>query len=60
VAYEKQDKELLIIATPRFVKPRAKGAPALPLPGGPAVATRPGWGQMFLPASDGSLPGFSR
>lgn len=60
VAYEKQDKELLIIATPRLVKPRAKGAPAMPLPGGPSVATRPGWGQMFLPASDGSLPGFSR
>lgn len=60
VVYEKQDKELVIIATPRFVKPRAKGAPPLPLPGGPAMATRPGWGQMFLPSGDGTLPGFSR
>jgi pilus assembly protein CpaC len=60
VEYDKQDKELLIIATPRFVKPRRKDAPALPLPGGTSGDTRPTWGQMFLPSSDGSLPGFSK
>jgi pilus assembly protein CpaC len=60
VEYEKQDKELLIIATPRFVKPRAKNAPSLALPGNQASDVKPGWGQMFLPSRDGSLPGFSR
>jgi len=60
VEYDKQDKELLIIATPRFVKPRKKDAPALPLPGGTSGSKTPSWGQMFLPSNDGSLPGFSR
>ena len=60
VEYDKQDKELLIIATPRFVKPRRKDAPALPLPGGTSGDARPTWGQMFLPSNDGSLPGFSK
>ncbi|HEX4917895.1 MAG TPA: pilus assembly protein N-terminal domain-containing protein [Limnobacter sp.] len=59
-SYSREDKELLIIVTPRFVKPRDAAAPALPLPG-QNVGMRPRsvWGQLFLPSKDEPVPGFS-
>lgn len=61
VSYTKQDKELVIVATPRFVKPRAKNAPALPLPGEGAGDSRSSlWGTLALPQQNNTaLPGFS-
>jgi pilus assembly protein CpaC len=58
--YSREDKELLIIVTPRFVKPRAADAPALALPG-QNVGMRPRsvWGQLFLPAAAEPVPGFT-
>ena len=59
VSYSKQDKELVIIATPRFVKPRAKNAPALDLPGAGAGNIRSNiWGVLTLPQPTDTLPGF--
>jgi pilus assembly protein CpaC len=59
--YSREDKELLIIVTPRFVKPRAADAPALALPG-QNVGMRPRsvWSQLFLPAVNEPVPGFTR
>lgn len=58
--YSREDKELLIIVTPRFVKPRAANAPNLPLPG-QNVGMRPRgvWSQLFLPAAKEPVPGFT-
>lgn len=58
--YSREDKELLIIVTPRFVKPRAADAPALALPG-QNVGMRPRsvWSQLFLPAAKEPVPGFT-
>ncbi|WP_291813195.1 pilus assembly protein N-terminal domain-containing protein [Limnobacter sp.] len=58
--YSREDKELLIIVTPRFVKPRAADAPALALPG-QNVGMRPRsvWGQLFLPSAQEPVPGFT-
>ena len=60
-SYSREDKELLIIVTPRFVKPRAADAPALALPG-QNVGMRPRsvWGQLFLPSAKEPVPGFTR
>ena len=60
-SYSREDKELLIIVTPRFVKPRAADAPALALPG-QNVGMRPRsvWGQLFLPSTNEPVPGFTR
>lgn len=59
--YSREDKELLIIVTPRFVKPRAADAPALALPG-QNVGMRPRsvWSQLFLPAAAEPVPGFTK
>ncbi|HEX4878676.1 MAG TPA: type II and III secretion system protein family protein [Limnobacter sp.] len=59
-SYSREDKELLIIVTPRFVKPRDAAAPALALPG-ENVGMRPRsvWGQLFLPSKGEPVPGFS-
>jgi pilus assembly protein CpaC len=59
-SYSREDKELLIIVTPRFVKPRAADAPALALPG-QNVGMRPRsvWGQLFLPSAKEPVPGFT-
>lgn len=59
--YRRQDKELVIVVTPRLVRPLARGA-ELPLPGDresrPAL---PAWGSWLLhPAGPDQLPGFSR
>lgn len=58
--YSREDKELLIIVTPRFVKPRAANAPALALPG-QNVGMRPRgvWSQLFLPTAKEPVPGFT-
>lgn len=59
--YKRQDKELVIVVTPRLVKPIARGT-ELPLPG--ARESRPNlpvWGAWLLhPAGSDQLPGFSR
>ncbi len=59
-SYSREDKELLIVVTPRFVKPRAADAPALALPG-QNVGMRPRsvWGQLFLPSAKEPVPGFT-
>lgn len=59
--FSREDKELLIIVTPRFVKPRAADAPNLALPG-QDIGMRPQsvWGQLFLPNKQEPVPGFSR
>lgn len=59
--YSREDKELLIIVTPRFVKPRAADAAALALPG-QNVGMRPRsvWSQLFLPAATEPVPGFTK
>lgn len=59
-SYSREDKELLIIVTPRFVKPRAADAPALALPG-QNVGMRPRnvWSQLFLPDGKEPVPGFT-
>ena len=58
-SYSREDKELVITVTPRFVKPRAKEAPNLPLPG-QNVGAKPGnvWKQLFLPNPNEPVPGF--
>jgi pilus assembly protein CpaC len=59
--YKKEEKELVIIVTPRLVKPLAKGT-TVPLPGErEATPNQPVWGAWLLgPASSDQLPGFSR
>ncbi|MDX1668243.1 MAG: type II and III secretion system protein family protein [Limnobacter sp.] len=58
-SYNREDKELVITVTPRFVKPRAAEAPTLPLPG-QNVGANPGnvWKQLFLPNPNEPVPGF--
>lgn len=58
-SYNREDKELVITVTPHFVKPRAKQAPALPLPG-QNIGAKPSnvWRQLFLPQSNEPVPGF--
>lgn len=58
--YSREDKELLIIVTPRFVKPRDANATKMALPG-ENVGMRPRsvWGQLFLPAANEPVPGFT-
>lgn len=59
--YKRQDKELVIVVTPRLVRPIARGT-ELPLPGQrEARANLPVWGAWLLhPAGSDQLPGFSR
>jgi len=59
--YKREEKELVIVVTPRLVRPLARGA-ELPLPGQrEAQANLPVWGSWLLhPASSDQLPGFSR
>lgn len=60
--YSQREKELLIIVTPRLVRPIAKGV-ALPLPGLKEKSDSPSnaWGHFVMGmASDDELPGFSK
>ncbi|KAF1016799.1 MAG: Type II secretion system protein D [Stenotrophomonas maltophilia] len=59
--YKRQDKELVIIVTPRLVQPLARNTP-LPLPGErEAKPNLPEWGAWLIgPAGPDVLPGFSR
>ncbi len=59
--YKQEEKELVIVVTPRLVQPLAKGT-ALPLPGEREVQPKlPVWGTWLLgPVSPDPLPGFSR
>ncbi len=59
--YKRQDKELVIIVTPRLVKPLARNT-ELPLPGDrEAKPHMPEWGAWLLgPISQDPVPGFSR
>lgn len=57
----REDKELVILVTPRLVRPLARGT-QFPLPGEAEAASRaPVWGSWLLhPAGPDQLPGFSR
>lgn len=59
--YKRQDKELVIIVTPRLVQPIARNT-ELPLPGDrEAKPNMPEWGAWLLgPISRDPVPGFSR
>ncbi|WMJ69492.1 type II and III secretion system protein family protein [Stenotrophomonas sp. 24(2023)] len=59
--YKRQDKELVIIVTPRLVQPLARNT-ELPLPGErEAKPNLPEWGAWLIgPAGPDVLPGFSR
>ncbi len=59
--YRKQDKELVIVVTPRLVRPLARDT-QLPLPGERETReARHPWGSWLLhPAGPDALPGFSR
>ncbi len=59
--YKREDKELVIVVTPRLVRPLARGTD-IPLPGQRESEPRlPVWGSWLLhPASPDQLPGFSR
>lgn len=59
--YKRQDKELVIIVTPRLVQPLARNT-ELPLPGArEAKPNLPEWGSWLLgPISQDPVPGFSR
>jgi len=59
--YKREDKELVIVVTPRLVRPLARGTD-IPLPGQREATPRlPVWGAWLLhPASSDQLPGFSR
>ena len=58
---KQEEKELVIVVTPRLVRPLAAGT-VLPLPGErQAEASLPVWGSWLLqPASPDPMPGFSR
>jgi pilus assembly protein CpaC len=61
--FEKDDQELLMIATPRLVRPFAKGAQLPALPGEDAAQYSPSWPGMLLRDSGTSydrLTGFSK
>lgn len=59
--YKREEKELVIIVTPRLVQPLARDT-VVPLPGDrEARPNLPVWGAWLLsPASSDQLPGFSR
>jgi pilus assembly protein CpaC len=59
--YRKQDKELVIVVTPRLVRPLARNT-ELTLPGDQETRDRPRpWASWLLhPAGNETLPGFSR
>lgn len=59
--YKRQDKELVIIVTPRLVQPLARNT-ELPLPGDREARPRlPEWGAWLLgPIGQDPVPGFSR
>lgn len=59
--YRKQDKELVIVVTPRLVRPLARGT-ELTLPGDHETSNKPRpWASWLLhPAGNDTLPGFSR
>ncbi|CAM4181806.1 type II and III secretion system protein family protein [Kerstersia similis] len=61
--YEQKERELVIVVTPRLVRPIAKGV-ALPLPGETREQSDQainGWSYFLLgPATGQGLPGFSR
>ncbi|WP_449468408.1 type II and III secretion system protein family protein [Stenotrophomonas humi] len=61
LSYQREDKELVIVVTPRLVRPLARGS-EIPLPGQrEAQPNLPVWGSWLLhPASPDQLPGFSR
>lgn len=63
VAYSQEEKELVIVVTPRLVRPFARGV-AVPLPGErQEVRNTPGnaWGHYLLgPDMGHQMPGFSR
>ncbi len=63
VDYSQEDTELVIIVTPRLVRPIARGV-ALPLPGERQEVSDNGfnaWGYYLMgPASGQQMPGFSR
>ncbi|WP_405051661.1 type II and III secretion system protein family protein [Stenotrophomonas pigmentata] len=61
LSYKREDKELVIVVTPRLVKPLARGTD-IPLPGQREAQPKlPVWGSWLLhPASPDQLPGFSR
>ena len=63
VDYSQEDTELVIVVTPRLVRPIARGV-ALPLPGGRQEKTDTAfnaWGYYLMgPASGQQMPGFSR
>ena len=61
LSYKREDKELVIVVTPRLVKPLARGT-EIPLPGQREAQPKlPVWGSWLLhPASPDQLPGFSR
>lgn len=60
--YQTNEKELVIMVTPRLVKPIARGTDlSEQLPGSSEQRNGPVWRTMFLdPASRSALPGFSR
>ncbi len=59
--YKREDKELVIVVTPRLVRPLARGT-QIALPGEREAQPKlPVWGSWLLqPASPDQLPGFSR
>lgn len=63
VDYSQEDTELVIVVTPRLVRPIARGV-TLPLPGGrqeQADSTYNAWGYYLMgPAGGQQMPGFSR
>jgi len=61
LSYKREDKELVIVVTPRLVKPLARGTD-IPLPGQREAQPKlPVWGSWLLhPANPDQLPGFSR
>ena len=61
LSYKREDKELVIVVTPRLVRPLARGTD-IPLPGEREAQPKlPIWGAWLLqPASPDQLPGFSR
>lgn len=60
--YSQNEKELMIVVTPRLVRPLAKGV-AVPLPGAQEKRDTPSnaWGHFLLGVASGDeLPGFSK
>ncbi|WP_459614880.1 type II and III secretion system protein family protein [Bordetella sp. 2513F-2] len=63
IQYSQEDRELVIVVTPRLVRPIARGV-SLPLPGGRQEAADGGfnaWGYYLLgPVAGQQMPGFSQ